>query len=88
MHFGVLRTAAGLLFLGIFLLAGDIGKAYADQPTGWGGGGEGYELSRDEAEKHAGKASGCVRSTGDGAEGFGTLTQGFRADGYRASAFG
>jgi hypothetical protein len=83
MYFGVLRTAAGLLFLGIFLLAGDIGKAYADQPQGWGGGGEGYELSRDDAEKHAGKASGCVRSTGDGADGFGTLTQGFRADGYR-----
>jgi hypothetical protein len=83
MHFGVSRTAAGLLSLGIFLLAGDIGKAYADQPTGWGGGGNGYELSRDDAEKHAGKASGCVRSTGDGADGFGTLTQGFRADGYR-----
>jgi hypothetical protein len=40
-------------------------------------------LSRDETEKHAGKASGCVRSTADGADGFGTLTQWFRADGYR-----
>jgi hypothetical protein len=83
MSFGVLRTAAGLLFLGTFVLTANIGKAYADQPTGWGGGGNGYELSRDDAEKHAGKASGCVRSTGDEAEGFGTLTQGFRADGYR-----
>ncbi len=83
MHFGVLRTAAGLLFLGIYLLAGNIGKAHADQPTGWGGGGEGYELSRDDTEKHAGKASGCVRSTGDSADGFGALTQWFRADAYR-----
>jgi hypothetical protein len=83
MDFGVLRNAAGLLFLGIYVLAGDIGKVYADQPTGWGGGGEGYELSRDDTEKHAGKASGCVRSTGDGADGFGTLTQWFRADRYR-----
>ena len=83
MHVGVLRTSAGLLFLATQLLAGDVGKAYADQPKGWGGGGEGYELSRDETEKHGGKASGCVRSTGDGAVGFGTLTQWFRADDYR-----
>ena len=40
-------------------------------------------MSRDETEKHGGKASGCVRSTGDGADGFGTLTQWFRADDYR-----
>jgi len=83
MRFGSLRTAGHLLFLGIFLLAGGIGRAYADHPTGWGGGGKGYALSRDDTEKHAGKASGCVRSTGDGAAGFGTLTQWFRADGYR-----
>ena len=83
MHVGVLRTSAGLLFLATQLLAGDVEEAYADQPKGWGGGGEGYELSRDETEKHAGKASGCVRSTGDGADGFGTLTQWFRADDYR-----
>jgi hypothetical protein len=83
MHLDVLRTAAGHLVLGIHLLAGGIGKAYADQPTGWGGGGEGYELSRDDTEKHGGKASGCVRSTGNGTDGFGTLTQWFRADGYR-----
>jgi len=83
MQFGLLRTGAGLLFLGMFLLAGDTRKAYADRPKGWGGGGEGYELSRDDTEKHARKASGCVRSTGDGTDGFGTLTQAFRADGYR-----
>jgi hypothetical protein len=83
MHVGVLRTSAGLLFLATQLLAGDVGKAYADRPKGWGGGGEGYELSRDETEKHGDKASGCVRSTGDGAVGFGTLTQWFRADDYR-----
>jgi len=48
----------------------------------WGGGGQGYELGRDEAEKHSGKSSGCVRS-GDAPGPFGTLTQGFRADAYR-----
>jgi hypothetical protein len=83
MHFGVLRTSAGLLLLATQLLAGDVGEASADRPKGWGGGGDGYELSRDMTEKHGGKASGCVRSTGDGAGGFGTLTQWFRADDYR-----
>jgi hypothetical protein len=83
MHFGALRTAAGFSFVALYLLTGDIGIARADRPKGWGGGGEGYELSRDDTVKHAGKASGCVRSTGDGADGFGTLTQWFRADGYR-----
>ncbi len=83
MHFSALKTAAGHLFLSVFLLAGDIGNAVADQPKGWGGGGEGYELSRDDTEKHAGKASGSVKSIGDEAKGFGTLTQWFRADEYR-----
>ena len=83
MSFGAPRTAIRPLFLGIILLAGNTGQAYADQPKGWGGGGDGYELSRNEAEKHAGKASGCVKSTGDAAEGFGTLTQAFAADAYR-----
>jgi hypothetical protein len=83
MHIGVVRTSAGLLFLGLYLLAGDIGSARADHPKGWGGGGEGYELSRDDTEKHAGKASGCIRSTGEGADGFGTLTQWFQADKYK-----
>jgi hypothetical protein len=83
MHFGALRTAAGLMFVAHYMLMGNIGSARADHPKSWGGGGEGYELSRDETEKHAGKASGSVRSTGDGAGGFGTLTQWFRADDYR-----
>jgi hypothetical protein len=52
-----LRTVVGLLCVGIFLLAGELGKAHADQPKGWGGGGDGYELSRNEAEKHAGEDS-------------------------------
>jgi hypothetical protein len=83
MQFGALRTAAGLSFLGLYLITGNIGSARAGQPKGWGGGGEGYELSRDDTEKHAGKASGCVRSTGESAGGFGTLTQWFRADKYK-----
>jgi len=52
------------------------------RPSDWGGGGEGYELGRDEAEKHSGKSSGCVRST-DAPGPFGTLTQGFQAASYR-----
>jgi hypothetical protein len=83
MHFGVLRGAAGLAFLGLYLIAGNFGNARAEHPKIWGGGGEGYDLSRDDTEKHAGKASGSIRSTGDGANGFGTLTQWFRADKYR-----
>jgi hypothetical protein len=82
-HSGLSRTAAGFLCLVIDLFASAIGTAYADHPTDWGGGGKGYELSRDETEKHAGKASGCIRSTGDEADGFGTLTQWYRADSYR-----
>ncbi len=34
-------------------------------PADWGGGGEGYELTRDEAVKHTGQASGSVRSLRD-----------------------
>ena len=83
MSFGELRNAICLSFLGMIVLAGNTGKAYADQPKDWGGGGDGYELSRNEAEKHAGKASGCVKSTGEGTDGFGTLTQAFAADAYR-----
>jgi hypothetical protein len=81
--YGMLRTGTVTLFLMIYLCLGYVGTVTADQPKSWGGGGEGYELSRDEAEKHTGKASGCVRSTGDGANGFGTLTQWFRAAEYR-----
>jgi RNA polymerase sigma factor (sigma-70 family) len=57
--------------------------APARSPAGWGGGGEGYELTRDEAVKHAGRAGGALRSTDDRADGFGTFTQGFRAERYR-----
>ena len=57
--------------------------ARADRPADWGGGGQGYELSRDETVKHGGKASGSVKFTGDEANGFGTLTQAFRADKFR-----
>ena len=78
-HFGVSRTWFVPLFLVIYLVSGDFGRVCADQPKSWGGGGDGYELSRDDTEKHAGKASGRVRSTGDGADGFGTLTQWFSA---------
>jgi hypothetical protein len=67
------------LVLPLVVLAGEV---YADPPRDWGGGGEGYELSVDDTVKHGGKASGSVKSL-DNSSGFGTLTQGFRADQYR-----
>jgi hypothetical protein len=57
--------------------------APAHPPADWGGGGEGYELTRDEAVKHSGQASGSIRSLRDEANGFGTFTQGFWANRYR-----
>ena len=59
------------------------GVAMAEHPQGWGGGGPGYEFSTDEAVKHQGKASGSVKAVGEPENGFGTLTQGIRADKYR-----
>jgi hypothetical protein len=73
----------GAFSLLAFLLAGGAGSDYADRPADWYGGGDGYELSRDDMVKHAGQACGSVKSTGDGAKGFGTLTQGFLADNYQ-----
>ena len=77
------RVRVELVTLAALLLAGGVGTAWADQPRDWGGGGGGYELSRDDTVKHGGKASGSVRSTGNAAGGFGTFTQAFRADQYR-----
>src|SRR5262245_980776 len=56
--------------------------ARADYPSGWGGGGKGYELVRDTEAKHGGTASGAIRSAAD-AENFGTFTQGVQAAKYR-----
>jgi hypothetical protein len=67
----------------IVVTAGSIGTAYADPPRDWYGGGEGYELLRDATTKHGGTAAGSVKSTGDKDDGFGTLTQGFKAEKYK-----
>lgn len=46
------------------------------RPADWTGGGEGYELSVDEAEKHGGNASGRIRASVTApSDGFGTLTK-------------
>ena len=66
----------------LFVLAGSR-QAAADPPRDWGGGGEGYELLRDATTKHGGTAAGSVKSTGDKDDGFGTLTQGFKAEKYK-----
>lgn len=44
----------------------------------WGGGGRGYELTRDATTKHSGSASGRIRRT-EGGGTFGTFTQMFSA---------
>jgi hypothetical protein len=78
-----LRAVAGSLSVVVLLLAGGMREVYADHPSDWGGGGQGYELSRDDTVQHRGKASGSVKSTGTEPKGFGTFTQAFRADRYR-----
>jgi hypothetical protein len=74
-----------LLLLGALSLSATLAEARADRPGGWGGGGEGYELSADRTVKHEGQASGSVKATDQdlAANGFGTLTQAIRADKYR-----
>jgi hypothetical protein len=74
-------TASFVFGLGMLTYGG--ATARADPPSGWGGGGKDYELSRDKDVKHGGKSSGSVKSKGDDPEGFGTLTQVFRAEKYQ-----
>ena len=70
----VLFTAANLTAAGT--------PARADFPAKWGGGGRGYELTLEKDVKHGGKASGSIKS-GENAENFASLTQGFNAQKYR-----
>lgn len=62
-------------------------------PRGWGGGGEGYQLSADGKVAHTGNASGCIRSTArSGPRDFGSLTQcvqpgAFRGERVRYSGY-
>lgn len=75
------RAIGAPLLLGL-LLAGWLATAYADVAPGWGGGGEGYDLSADTTVKHGGKASGAIQSGAQPGV-FASLTQGFAADDYR-----
>src|SRR2546421_5094512 len=43
-------------------------------PTGWGGGGEGYEMKLDTQAPHGGKACGRIQHRGTAANGFATFT--------------
>jgi WD40 repeat protein len=55
-------------------------------PRGWGTGGgtqADFEMGLDDTVRHSGKASGFVKSKLPEPRGFGTFSQGFRADGYR-----
>ncbi|NND98216.1 MAG: M56 family metallopeptidase [Pirellulaceae bacterium] len=53
----------------------------AAKPDRWGGGGRGYELSRDEDEHHSGTASGKITRLDESGV-FGTYTQMFPAEKY------
>ncbi|MCI0360314.1 MAG: hypothetical protein L0211_17705 [Planctomycetaceae bacterium] len=74
------RVALSLGFVAASALGAS--TARAEFPSGWGGGGKGYELVRDTDAKHGGTASGAIRSAAD-ADGFGTFTQGVQAAKYR-----
>ena len=71
----------GLALTGIAIL-GLPSTLRAEFPKDWGGGGEGYELSRDETVKHGGKASGSVKAKDD-AKNFGSLTSAFAAEKFK-----
>jgi hypothetical protein len=77
------KNACAALGVAAALLATAPRDARAEPPADWFGGGEGYERSLDATEKHGGKSSGCLKSTGDGANAFGTLLQFFKAEKYR-----
>lgn len=61
----------------------EAGAAESGFPSGWGGGGDGYELTADESVAHGGAASGRIASVGISGNGFGTLTQGISAEAWR-----
>jgi hypothetical protein len=83
MCFSQTKAIGALMLWGLLLAGGASGRVYADPPAGWGGGGKGYELSVDKTEKHAGKASGSIKSVAAELGRFASLTQAFQADAYR-----
>ena len=79
----VTRSWLSAIGIGLFFLTSfESPAAHAAFPGGWGGGGKDYELVRDADVKHGGTASGAIRSTAD-TMGFGTFTQGVKAEKYR-----
>ncbi|HEY8240554.1 MAG TPA: M56 family metallopeptidase, partial [Kiritimatiellia bacterium] len=86
--YGWSALAAGLMVaLGLTTLTGakaaDVAVAQGAQnlnldfeqgQAGWGGGGEGYALTVDDAVKHGGKFAGKIRSLQAGSQGFGSYT--------------
>jgi len=72
-----------LTLLGAAALASFAGSAADRIPNGWikaGSHPHNYEIAIDAAVKHGGKASAYIK--GAGADGFGTLMQSFKANGY------
>jgi hypothetical protein len=61
----------------------EAGAAASGFPSGWGGGGDGYELTAEETVIHGGAASGRIQSVASSENGFGTLTQGISAERWR-----
>jgi hypothetical protein len=78
-----MRTKTAWPLAGVLALLAAPAVRGAEPPADWLGGGEGYERSLDTNEKHGGKSSGLLRSTGDDAGPFGTFLQAVLADKYR-----
>jgi hypothetical protein len=75
-----------LTLLGAAALASFAGSAADRLPKGWikaGSHPQNYEIALDAVVKHSDKAGAYIKFTGADAEGFCTLMQSFKANGYR-----
>jgi erythromycin esterase len=74
-----------LTLLGAAALASIAGSAADRLPKGWikaGSHPHNYEIALDTVVKHSDKVGAYIKFTGDGADGFCTLMQSFKANGY------
>ena len=81
-----ISLSLALVLLSVASLGSRTHAAGGGLPAGWAKTGshpQQYEIVIDTSVRHGGKAAAHVRFTGEKAEGFGGLGQGFRADEYR-----
>lgn len=75
-----------VVLLGVASFGSHVQASGGGLPAGWSKSGShpaNYEMVIDTSVRHGGKMGAHIRFTGEKAEGFGTLGQGFRADEYR-----